>query len=81
MSSTKAGAVIHRNVALIACDTSMTLRETMQRLEELDVDAVAIGERHLVLPVSDLPRVLGRLKELGQYPRLVGSVEPPGEGG
>jgi hypothetical protein len=71
--------VIHRNVALIACDTAMTLRETMQRITDLDVDAVAVGERHLVLPHADLERVLGRLKELGQYPRLVGAVEPRGE--
>ncbi len=83
MSLSSSGAVIHRNVALIACDTSGTLRETLKKLGDLDVAAVAIGERHVILPASRASEVLDRLKEHGQFPRLVGgqfldgSTSPP----
>lgn len=72
LSSAKPGAVIHRNVAVIACDTPGTLQETLQRLGDLDVDAVQVGERHLILPSQHVHLVLSRLKEHGQFPRLVG---------
>jgi hypothetical protein len=83
VSLSSSGAVIHRNVALIACDTSGTLRETLKKLGDLDVAAVAIGERHVILPASRASEVLDRLKEHGQFPRLVGgqfldgSTSPP----
>lgn len=79
LSSANAGAVIHRNVAVIACDTPGTLQETLQRLGELDVDAVQVGERHLILPSQHVRHVLSRLKEHGQFPRLVGKVREFGE--
>ncbi|MFT6397064.1 MAG: hypothetical protein ACJAYU_001810 [Bradymonadia bacterium] len=85
MSLSSSGAVIHRNVALIACDTAGTLQETLKKLGDLDVNAVAIGERHVILPASRAASVLERLKEHGQFPRLVGSqflespAEPAGE--
>lgn len=72
LSSAKPGAVIHRNVAVIACDTPGTLQETLQRLGDLEVDAVQVGERHLILPAHSVHVVLDRLKEHGQFPRLVG---------
>lgn len=59
---------------MIACDTPGTLQETLQRLGELDVDAVQVGERHLILPSQHVRHVLSRLKEHGQFPRLVGKV-------
>ena len=71
MSLSSSGAVIHRNVALIACDTAGTLQETLNKLGDLDVNAVAIGERHVILPASSAEAVLARLKEHGQFPRLV----------
>ncbi len=79
MSSAKPGAVIHRNVAVIACDTSGTLQETLQRLGDLDVDAVQVGERHLILPARHVHHVLSRLKEHGQFPRLVGQAPTPSD--
>jgi hypothetical protein len=72
VSLSSSGAVIHRNVALIACDTAGTLQETLKKLGDLDVNAVAIGERHVILPASRASEVLDRLKEHGQFPRLVG---------
>ena len=66
------GSVVHRKVALIACDTAVTLRETLHRLEDLGIDAVQIGGRHLAMPASQIHLVLERLKEHGQFPRLVG---------
>lgn len=77
MSHAKAGAVIHRNLAVIAFDTSGTLKETVHRLADLDLDSITLGDRHLVLPSSRVGLVLERLKQLGQFPRLVG--EPPVE--
>lgn len=74
LSSAKPGAVIHRNVAVIACDTPGTLQETLQRLGDLQVDAVQVGERHLILPSQYVHLVLDRLKEHGQFPRLVGQT-------
>ena len=76
VSTTRAGAVIHRNVAVIACDTSGTLRETLHRLEDLDIDAVRVGDRHLVLPASQVNEVLAKMREHGQFPRLIGDPEP-----
>lgn len=61
---------------MIACDTPGTLQETLQRLGDLDVDAVQVGERHLILPAHDVHVVLDRLKEHGQFPRLVGEPRP-----
>ncbi len=77
LSRSTPGAIIHRNVAVIACDTSATLQETVHRLQDLEVDAIAVGDRHLVLPATDIGRVLDRLKEHGQFPRLVGELEVP----
>lgn len=57
---------------MIACDTSGTLQETLHRLEDLDLDAVQVGERHLLLPARQVQHVLERLKEHGQFPRLIG---------
>lgn len=72
LSSSNSGAVVHRNVAVIACDTGVTLKETLHRLEDLDVDAVQIGERHLVLPARQVGAILDGLREHGQFPKLVG---------
>ncbi len=68
-------------MALIACDTAGTLQETLKKLGELDVNAVAIGERHVILPANRAASVLERLKEHGQFPRLVGGqfLESPAE--
>lgn len=66
------GAVVHHDVAVIACDTAVTLKETLHRLADLDVDAVTVGDRHVVLPANQVHRVLERMKEFGQFPRLVG---------
>lgn len=72
MSNIKSGAVIHREVAVIACDNAGTLKETLVRLSGLDIDAVCLGERHLVLPAAQIGEVLSCLKSHGQFPRLVG---------
>lgn len=72
MSSSKSGAVIHRQLAVIACDASGTLKETLARLGGLEIDAVCVGERHLVLPASQVRMVLACLNQHGQFPRLVG---------
>ena len=72
MSRSQPGAVIHRNLALIACDAAATLRETQRKLEGLQVTAVPIGERHLLIPGSQARTVLQALREHGQFPRLVG---------
>jgi len=76
VSSSKAGAIIHRNVAVIACDTSSTLKETLVKLADLDIDAVCLGDRHLALPARQVGAVLAKMKELGQFPRLVGELLP-----
>lgn len=72
MSKQTSGAVIHRNVAVIACDTAATLAETSKKISELGLDLVMIGDRHIVIPARHIPDVLGRFKELGQFPRLLG---------
>jgi hypothetical protein len=72
------GAVIHQNLSVIACDTSATLQETLHRIEELQLDVVSLGDRHFLLPASQIAQVLDCLRENGQFPRLVGEpfVEP-----
>ncbi len=72
MSSSKSGAVIHRQLAVIACDVSGTLKETLARLAGLEIDLVCVGDRHLVLPASQVKAVLSCLNQHGQFPRLVG---------
>lgn len=73
MSRTTPGAIIHRNLSVIACDTTATLQETMHHLADVDVELVRIGERHIALPSSHLDEVLDRLRATGQFPRLVGA--------
>lgn len=77
MSRTASGAVIHRNVALIACDTSATLQETFRKLGDIGLHAVPIGDRHVLLPASMARAALDRLREHGQFPRLVGRHAEP----
>jgi hypothetical protein len=72
VSSSKSGAVIHRQLAVIACDVSGTLKETLARLAGLEIDLVCVGDRHLVLPASQVKAVLSCLNQHGQFPRLVG---------
>lgn len=72
MSNSKSGAVIHRQVAVIACDNASTLKETLVRLAGLQIDAVCLGERHLVLPAAQVKSVLACLNNFGQFPRLIG---------
>ena len=72
MSNSKSGAVIHRQVAVIACDNASTLKETLVRLAGLQIDAVCLGERHLVLPAEQVKGVLACLNNFGQFPRLIG---------
>lgn len=74
MSRTTSGAVIHRNVALIACDTSGTLQETVHKLGALAQLAVPVGDRHLLMPASRAREALEHLRSHGQFPRLVGGV-------
>ncbi|TVR02916.1 MAG: hypothetical protein EA398_06690 [Deltaproteobacteria bacterium] len=78
MSRTTPGAIIHRNLSIIACDTSATLQETLHHLADVEAELVRIGERHIALPSSHLDEVLSRLRATGQFPRLVGA--PPGSG-
>ena len=66
------GAVIHRHVALIVCDEPATLKDTLRHLEDMEVDLVQLGELHLALPARDVELVLERMREHGQFPRLVG---------
>lgn len=80
MSKSPPGAVIHRNVSVIACDSSATLQETLHHLEDADVELVQIGERHLALPASQLPVVMERMRSTGQFPRLVGEIAPAPDG-
>lgn len=79
MSKSTPGAIIHRNLSVIACDTSATLQETLHHLAEIEVELVRIGERHIALPSSHLTEVLTRLRATGQFPRLVG--EDPASAG
>jgi hypothetical protein len=85
MSNSKSGAVIHRQVAVIACDNASTLKETLVRLAGLQIDAVCLGERHLVLPAEQVKGVLACLNNFGQFPRLIGeesaigALAPPPE--
>lgn len=72
MSRSIPGAVIHKNVAVIACDTPATLQETLHHIDDLEIDVVSIGDRHFMLPASQAPSVLSALREHGQFPRLVG---------
>jgi putative heme iron utilization protein len=72
VSSSKSGAVIHRQLAVIACDVSGTLKETLARLAGLEIDLVCVSDRHLVLPASQVKAVLSCLNQHGQFPRLVG---------
>lgn len=78
MSRSIPGAVIHKNVALIACDTPATLQETLHHIDDLDIDVVSIGDRHFMLPSSQAEVVLATLREHGQFPRLVGEPASPG---
>ena len=64
--------MIHRQLAVIACDVSGTLKETLARLAGLEIDLVCVGDRHLVLPASQVKAVLSCLNQHGQFPRLVG---------
>ncbi len=77
--SSATGAIVHRNVGVIACDTAVTLQETLHRLEELELTAVQIGDRHLIMPADEIPAVLECLKEHGQFPRLLGELLRDGE--
>lgn len=74
MSHGAPGAVVHRHVTLIACDGTSTLNDTIKHLEDLDADLVRIGDHYLAVPAHQVNLVLSRMREHGQFPRLLGEI-------
>ncbi len=71
------GATLHVNVALLECDSPVTLKETLLLLESLPVHTMRVGQTALAFPADELPIVHQALVEQQRFPTIVGRMPEP----
>jgi hypothetical protein len=68
--------MLHVNVAMLECDTSMTLEETLLRLSTLPVHLQRVGDKALAFPAQEFHIVEQALLAEEVYPTVVGPLPP-----
>ncbi len=66
--------VIHRGLALMLCEDTAILEETLRAIEPLDLHIRRLGDRALLVPADQIDGILETLESEGTFPRLVGSI-------
>jgi hypothetical protein len=66
--------VVHRNIALMLCDSAAVLEETLAQLETDDIPFQRLGDRGFVAPAQHVETVRDRLKARGIYPPVFGHL-------
>lgn len=66
--------VVHLNVALMLCDSSAVLTETLHQLETEDIPFKRLGDRGFVAPAYYVDKIRHRLKEKAIYPAIIGDI-------
>lgn len=66
--------VIHRGLALMLCEDTAILEETLRAIETLDLHIRRLGDRGLLVPADEVDAIRRTLEEEGTFPRLVGSL-------
>lgn len=66
--------VVHRNIALMLCDSSAVLTETLHQLVTEDIPFTRLGDRGFVAPAYHVDKIRQRLKEKAIYPAIIGEV-------
>lgn len=71
--------VVHRNIALMLCDSAAVLEETLAQLETDDIPFQRLGDRGFVAPAHHVETIRQRLKSRGIYPPVFGHLVDPEE--
>ncbi len=69
-------ATLHLRVALLECDSAVTLEETLLLLQDPSLHLKRVGERAVAFPASELEQVRRALELRQCYPRVVGGAMP-----
>ncbi len=80
--SLKSSLVIHRGVALVMCESSAVLEETLRALDTASLSKLhmqRLGDRALAMPAHEIEIVRRALEERGIYPKIVGTLEESSE--
>lgn len=78
--SLKSSLVIHRGVALVMCESSAILEETLRAVDASSLSQLhmqRLGDRALAMPAHEIEIVRRALEERGIYPKIVGTLEDP----
>ncbi len=76
--SLKSSLVVHRGVALVMCESSAILEETLRALDSSSLSQLhmqRLGDRALAMPAYEVEIVRRALEERGIYPKIVGTLE------
>ncbi len=68
---------LHRPIAVLACDSSATLEETLLLLRELDIHIKRVGPASIAFPREELPRIQRALHQSACFPRVIGAAPAP----
>ncbi len=66
--------VVHRNIALMLCDSAAVLEETLAQLETDDIPFQRLGDRGFVAPAHHVETIRDRLRARGIYPPVFGQL-------
>lgn len=80
--SLKSSLVIHRGVALVMCESSAVLEETLRAVDTSSLSQLhmqRLGDRALAMPANEIEIVRRALEERGIYPKIVGTLEESAE--
>ena len=66
--------IIHRGLALMLCEDTAILEETLRAIEELDLHIRRLGDRALLVPADEVEAIRQTLEQEGTFPRFVGSL-------
>lgn len=66
--------VAHRHLALVWCDSSVSLAEVLAQVDLTDVPHQRFGERAVAVPAEYAATIRDALREAGSFPRIVGEL-------
>ncbi|MBA2664449.1 MAG: hypothetical protein H0U74_19335 [Bradymonadaceae bacterium] len=69
----KSSLVVHRGVALMMCESSAILEETLLAVDTSELHVQRLSDRALAMPAHQIEIVRRALEGRGIYPKIVGA--------